>query len=223
MSYDSLTTIKRLERYQLVVVVRTDTPEDAYMAAEACIKAGVRLIEITFSVPDASRVIEKLKVHKGVTLGAGTVLSIKEAKKAIKAGASYIVSPHLDEEIIKFTKKEGAVSIPGASTPTEIYRGYKAGGDIIKLFPFVEIGGLNFLKTIRGPLPFLKYMLSGGVTLSNISDYLKANVSGVIIGSSIIKSEFVRAKDWKSITETSRIFVKKTETVMKQLRSKDVY
>ncbi|MEW6419366.1 MAG: bifunctional 4-hydroxy-2-oxoglutarate aldolase/2-dehydro-3-deoxy-phosphogluconate aldolase [Nitrospirota bacterium] len=204
-----MTIIDTIEQHQLMVAIRTDTAEKAYEAARACAEGGIRFIEITFSVPEAEQVIKKLSTDAKITVGAGTVLSITEARKAIKAGASYIVSPNFDEKIVKFTKKEGAVSIPGACTPTEIYRAYKAGGDIIKLFPFVEIGGLNFLKVIRGPMPFIKFMLSGGVNLENISTYLAANASCILIGSAIIKREFVMAEDWSSITELARSFVQK--------------
>ena len=201
-------TIEKIQKHQLVVVIRTDTPEQAYEAARACIAGGVKLVEITFSVPDADDVIKRLAGTEGVSVGAGTVLEISEAKRALKAGASYIVSPHLDEEIVKFTKAEGVVSIPGATTPTEILKAHKAGGDIIKLFPFVEMGGLKFLKTIRGPLPFIRYMPSGGVTLENFKEYLAADVSGIIVGSAIIRRELVRAGDWQAITGLSESFVK---------------
>jgi 2-dehydro-3-deoxyphosphogluconate aldolase/(4S)-4-hydroxy-2-oxoglutarate aldolase len=203
-----MNTVELIERHQLVVVIRTPTPEQAYETARACIAGGVKLVEITFSVPDAHEVIKKLGGTGGITVGAGTVLSIDEAKKALKAGASYVVSPHLDEEIVKFVKAEGAVSIPGAATPTEILKAHKAGADIVKLFPFVEMGGLKFLKTIRGPLPFIRYMPSGGVTLENFADYLAARVSGIIVGSAIIKGDLVKAGDWQSITELSERFVK---------------
>jgi 2-dehydro-3-deoxyphosphogluconate aldolase/(4S)-4-hydroxy-2-oxoglutarate aldolase len=208
---DIMKLIDRIERCQLMVAVRTDNPENAYKAAEACIKGGVKLIEITFSVPEAEEVIKKLSSNNMVTVGAGTVLSIPDAKKALKAGAAYIVSPNFDEEIVKFTRKEGALSIPGACTPTEIYRAYKAGGDIIKLFPFIEIGGLGFLKVIRGPMPFVKYMLSGGVNLDNISEYLSAKASCILVGSAVIKHELVMAEDWPSITELSRRFIQKID------------
>ncbi len=206
-----MTLLDRIEEYQLMVAVRTDTTESAFKAAEACIKGGVNLIEITFTVPEAEEAIKKLRRNNSVVVGAGTVLSISEARKAIQAGAEYIVSPNLDEKIVKFTKKEGALSIPGACTPTEICRAYKAGGDIIKLFPFVEIGGLDFLKVIRGPLPFIKYMLSGGVTLDNISRYLAAKASCILVGSAIIKRELVMAEDWASITELSKRFIQKIQ------------
>ena len=204
-----MTLIDMIERYQLMVAVRSDTPERAYKAAKACINGGVKLIEITFSVPEAEEVIKILSDDDSVAVGAGTVLSTTDAKKALKAGATYIVSPNFDEKIVKFTKKEGAVSIPGACTPTEIYRAYKAGGDIIKLFPFVEIGGLDFLKTIRGPMPFIKYMLSGGVTLNNISQYIAADASCILVGSAIIKRELIMAEDWSSITDLAGSFIQK--------------
>ncbi len=203
--------IEDLKRHQLMVAVRTETSEDAYHAAAACIEGGIRFIEITFSVPGADEVIRRLCGDERVAVGAGTVLCVDDARKALGAGASYIVSPNFDEEVVKFAKKEGIVSIPGACTPTEIYRAYKAGADIIKLFPFVEIGGLAFLKAVRGPLPFVRYMLCGGATLDTVSKYLAADAAGILIGSAIIKRDLVAAADWDSITGLSRSFVRKVE------------
>lgn len=202
-----MNTVQEIEKHQLVVVIRTETPAEAFEAARACIRGGVRLVEITFSVPEAHEVIKRLADNEGVTLGAGTVLAVGEARKALDAGASYIVSPHLDEDIVRFTKDAGAVSVPGAATPTEIMRAHRAGADIVKLFPFVELGGLKFLKTIRGPLPFIKYMPSGGVTLDNFADYLAALVSGIIVGSAIIRPELVKAGDWQAIERLAARFV----------------
>jgi 2-dehydro-3-deoxyphosphogluconate aldolase/(4S)-4-hydroxy-2-oxoglutarate aldolase len=210
-----MTLIERIEKYQLMVAVRTDTPEKAYRAAAACVEGGIRFVEVTFSVPDADEVIKKLSRDKRVTVGAGTVLSVDEAKKALHAGAEYIVSPNFDEEVVALTKKQGAVSIPGACTPTEIYRAHTAGGDIIKLFPFVEIGGLGFLRVIRGPFPFIRYMLCGGVNLDNIGAYLSAKAAGILIGSAIIRKDLVNAGDWPAITGLARSFVLKTEEVIK--------
>jgi len=200
-------TVENIEKHQLVVVIRTETPEQAYEAALACIGGGVKLVEITFSVPDAHEVIKRIAPTDGVTVGAGTVLTIAEAQRALDAGASYIVSPHLDEEIVRFAREGGAVSIPGACTPTEILKAHRAGADIVKLFPFVEMGGLKFLKTIRGPLPFIKYMPSGGVTLENFQQYLDAAVSGIIVGSAIIRPELVKAGDWGAVRILAEKFV----------------
>ena len=203
--------IENLKKHQLMVAVRTETAEDAYNAAAACIEGGIRFIEITFSVPGADEVIKRLSKDKRAVVGAGTVLSVADLKKALKAGASYIVSPNFDEGVVRLTKKEGAMSVPGACTPTEIYRAYKAGGDIIKLFPFVEIGGLGFLKAIRGPLPFVNYMLCGGANLENVSKYLAAEAAGILIGTAIIRRELVAAKDWKAIAGLAGTFVGKVE------------
>jgi len=197
-----------------MVAVRTATPDEAYRAALACIDGGIRFIEITFSVPDAASVIKELSADDRATVGAGTILCLEDAHKAKNAGASYLVSPHCDEEIIRFAKGEGLLSIPGACTPTEIYRAYRAGGDIIKIFPFVQMGGLGFLKEIRGPLPFIRYMLAGGLNLDNMADYLSARASCILIGSSIIKPELVKAGAWQSITDLARLFVQKTTAML---------
>lgn len=206
------TLLDSIEEHKLMVAVRTDTPERAFKAAMACINGGVRLVEITFSVPEAEDVIRKLALETNASIGAGTVLNITDLKKALKAGAAYIVSPHFDEDIVKFTKKEGAVSIPGACTPTEIYGAHRTGGDIIKLFPFVEMGGLNFLKAIRGPLPFVRFMLSGGVSIENISEYLAAKPSCLLIGSSILKKELVLTEKWEVISESAAKFMQRVKS-----------
>ena len=203
--------IEDLKRNQIMVAIRTGSAEDAYHAAMACVEGGVRFIEVTFSVPGADEVISRLSGDERVVVGAGTVLSVDDARKALKAGASYLVSPAFDEEVVTFAKKEGVISIPGACTPTEIYRAYKAGGDIIKLFPFVEIGGLAFLKAIRGPLPFIPYMLCGGATLESVSNYLAADAAAILIGAAIIRRDLVAAKDWASIAGLARSFVGKVE------------
>jgi len=203
--------IEDLKRNQIMVAIRTGSAEDAYHAAMACVEGGVRFIEITFSVPGADEVISRMSGDERVVVGAGTVLSVDDARKALKAGASYLVSPAFDEEVVTFAKKEGVISIPGACTPTEIYRAYKAGGNIIKLFPFVEIGGLDFLKAIRGPLPFIPYMLCGGATLENISNYLAADAAAILVGAAIIRRDLVAAKDWASIAGLARSFVGKVE------------
>jgi len=203
--------IEKLKKHQLMVAVRTDTAEDAYNAAAACVEGGIRFVEITFSVPGADEVISRLSGDKRVTVGAGTVLSTGDVKKALNAGASYIVSPNFDEDVVRLTKKEGVMSVPGACTPTEIYRAFKAGGDIIKLFPFVEIGGLGFLRAVRGPLPFVNYMLCGGASLENVSNYLAAKAAGILIGSAIIRRDLVAAKDWNAIAGLAATFVAKVE------------
>ena len=203
--------IKELHKHQLMVAVRTKTPDQAYRAALACIEGGIKFIEITFSVPDAAEIIGKLSADPRAEVGAGTVLNAGDVRKALRAGARYIVSPNFDEEVVKLTKKEGAVSVPGACTPTEIYRAYRAGGDVIKLFPFAEIGGLDFLRVIRGPFPYINYMLCGGVKLDNISGYLSARAAGILVGSAILRRDLIESSDWPSISAIARKFVATVE------------
>jgi 2-dehydro-3-deoxyphosphogluconate aldolase/(4S)-4-hydroxy-2-oxoglutarate aldolase len=201
--------VENLKQSQLMVAVRTGNPEDAYHAATACVEGGIRFVEITFSVPGADEVIRRLGADARVTVGAGTVLTVDDARKALKAGAAYLVSPGFDEEVVRFAKKEGVIAIPGAATPTEIYRAHRAGADIIKLFPFVELGGLGFLKAMRGPMPFIRYLLCGGATLENVSSYLAADAAGILIGTAIIKAALVAAKDWKGIAGEAGKFVQR--------------
>jgi 2-dehydro-3-deoxyphosphogluconate aldolase/(4S)-4-hydroxy-2-oxoglutarate aldolase len=210
--------IARMEQCQLMVAVRTPTAEDAHHAARACIAGGVKFIEITFSVPGAETVIQELSADSRAMVGAGSVLTLSDARKALHAGASYLVSPNGDEEIIQFAKQEGLVSIPGACTPTEIYKAYKAGGDIIKIFPFVQMGGLGFLKEVRGPLPFVRYMLAGGMNFGNLAEYLAARASCILVGSSIVKPDLVQARDWQGIEELARKFVQKTTEELGKIR-----
>lgn len=190
-----------------MAAIRTGSPEKALKAAGACIDGGFRFVEITYTVPGAEDVIKELSRRKDAVIGAGTVLSTGEAKRAARAGAAYIVSPNVDERVIGFAKKEGLVSIPGALTPTEIYRAHKAGGDIIKLFPFVEMGGLDFLKAVRGPYPAIKYMLCGGVNFGNVARYLEAGAAGILIGSAVLPRELLGKEDWSSIAGLARRFV----------------
>lgn len=203
--------VENLKKAQLMVAVRTDDPEDAYHAALACAEGGIGFVEVTFSVPGADDVIRRLCANKKVSVGAGTILSVADAKRALKAGASYLVSPGFDEEVVRFAKKEGVPSIPGAATPTEIYQAYKAGGDVIKLFPFVDLGGFDFLKAVRGPLSFVRYMLAGGANLDNLSTYLAADAAAILMGTAILKRELVATKDWNAIAGLARSFVTKVE------------
>ena len=119
------------------------------------------------------------------------------------------MSPNFDEEVVAFTKKEGAVSFPGGMYTDRDLSGLQGRRDVIKLFPFVEIGGLDFLKAIRGPFPYMHYMLCGGAKLENISGYLAARATGILVGSAIIRRDLVEASDWPSITGIAVKFVAK--------------
>jgi 2-dehydro-3-deoxyphosphogluconate aldolase/(4S)-4-hydroxy-2-oxoglutarate aldolase len=151
-------------------------------------------MEVTLNSENAIEVIQKLSasMKDKMYIGAGTVLSTDDAKKAINAGAKFIISPCLNIDVIATTKRMGALSIPGAFTPTEIVNAYNSGGDIIKIFP--ASGNINYIKEVRAPLPNIPLMPTGGINLENIKEFHKAGAVAFGIGTSLVNTK-------KEITE----------------------
>ncbi|MBL7768150.1 MAG: bifunctional 4-hydroxy-2-oxoglutarate aldolase/2-dehydro-3-deoxy-phosphogluconate aldolase [Flavipsychrobacter sp.] len=170
---------------KLIAIIRGVSPDQVLPIAEVLYEGGIRLVEVTMNSAEPLKVIEELAVKLGdrITIGAGTVLDIPAASDAIQAGARFILSPVWDEELIVETKKMGALSIPGAFTATEIYRAWKAGADLVKVFPALSPA---YVKDIRGPLPQIPLIPTGGINLDNITEYAKAGAIGFGIGSSLV-------------------------------------
>jgi 2-dehydro-3-deoxyphosphogluconate aldolase / (4S)-4-hydroxy-2-oxoglutarate aldolase len=211
---DVLSTIKE---DKLIAIIRGSEPEDALQIARALYAGGVRAIEITLNSPNALVSIEKVSKELGdkIVVGAGTVLDPESARSALIAGAQFILSPSLNADTIKMTKRYGAISIPGAFTPTEILSAYEEGGDIIKVFPSTSLGP-DFVKDIHGPLPHIPLLPTGGVDLSNIAEYIQKGAAGVGLGSSLVNSkESVTEEFLIRLTNTAREFKSKVESVHK--------
>ncbi|PAD36066.1 MULTISPECIES: bifunctional 4-hydroxy-2-oxoglutarate aldolase/2-dehydro-3-deoxy-phosphogluconate aldolase [Terribacillus] len=211
---DVLSTIKE---DKLIAIIRGSEPEDALQIARALYAGGVRAIEITLNSPNALVSIEKVSKELGdkIVVGAGTVLDPESARSALIAGAQFILSPSLNADTIKMTKRYGAISIPGAFTPTEILSAYEEGGDIIKVFPATSLGP-DFVKDIHGPLPHIPLLPTGGVDLSNIAEYIQKGAAGVGLGSSLVNSkESVTEEYLIRLTNTAREFKSKVESVHK--------
>lgn len=169
----------------LVAVVRAESAHQAIGIAEACIAGGVIAVEITFTVPEALEVIDKLASRypaPQLLVGAGTVLDAATARRAIEAGALYVVSPHFDADVVRACREKGVAAIPGAMTMREIIEAMNAGADVVKLFP-AEVLGPPFVRAVRGPLPQARLMPSGGVTLENAADWIKSGAVAVSAGS----------------------------------------
>ena len=198
-----------MKEEKVVAIIRTDTGEDALKLAYGAAAGGMKLIEITYSVKNAPEVIRRLSAEKGIVLGAGTILDTEMAKSAIGAGASFIVSPHGDRDLIRYCAGQGVCVIPGCLTPTEVMAAYRAGTDIVKIFP-ASTGGPGFIKALRGPLPFIKYMPTGGVDRGNIKSYLAAGAFCAGIGGALL--------DKSQTEEETKI---KAEELIKYLRSDD--
>lgn len=204
-----LQVLQKIMDCGIVAVVRADNSEQALKIADACIQGGVAAIEITFTVPGAADVIKDLaKTYtKGeIILGAGTVLDPETARAAILAGAQYVVSPSLNFETITLCNRYQVPIMPGAMTIKEVVEAMEAGADIVKVFPG-ETFGPAFIKSIKGPLPQAPLMPTGGVSLDNVSDWIKAGCVAVGVGGKLTGG--AKKGDYQSITDIGRQFIAK--------------
>lgn len=193
----------------LVAVVRAENEDKAIRIVDACIEGGCQSIELTFTVPGAHKVIEALASRytpEQMTLGAGTVLDPETARTAILSGANYIVSPGFNENTAKLCNRYAVPYLPGCMTITEVLHAMEAGADIIKIFP-ADLFGPKIIKDIKGPLPHVKMMPTGGVDLNNVHEWIEAGVVAVGAASSLLKG--AKTGDYASITETAKEFIKR--------------
>jgi 2-dehydro-3-deoxyphosphogluconate aldolase/(4S)-4-hydroxy-2-oxoglutarate aldolase len=192
----------------VVAIVRVESAREAIEVCEAIARGGVKPIEVTMTVPGAIDAIKEFKsaVKEEVLVGAGTVLDAETARAVILAGAEFVVSPTLNLEVIKVCHRYSKIVIPGTFTPTEILTAWEAGADIVKVFP-ATVGGPKYLSDIRGPLPQVKLLPTGGVSLENTPDFIRAGAVAVAAGASLVDKDAVRNKKYDIITETARKFV----------------
>jgi len=183
-----MTTLEEIFRYRIVAILRGCDPAHVLDIATALHSGGVRLLEITLNSPGALEAIAAVAGRFGdkMVVGAGTVLTEDEVKAAVGAGARFVLSPSLDLEVIRVTKALGAVSVPGAFTATEILTAWRGGADIVKVFP-ASVGPAYF-RDIRGPLPQIPLMPTGGVNLENIKEFKKTGVVAFGVGSALVSS-----------------------------------
>ena len=192
----------------VVAVVRSPDSHQLVEVAKALAEGGVTVMEITFSVPDALDVIRRVRREMGdrVLLGAGTVLDPETARAAILAGAEFIVSPTLSLDTIRLCRRYDRAVLPGAFTPTEILTAWEAGADIVKVFP-AEVVGPAYFKALRGPLPQVRVMPTGGVDLNSAAEFLKAGACCLGIGGQLVDPKAVAAGDFARIRELARQYL----------------
>jgi len=193
----------------IVPVVRASTPEHAIMAAEAVRAGGIPIVEVTMTVPGALGVIERLVRSLGseVLVGAGTVLDEDTARLCIDAGAEFIVSPGLDLETVEAAQRAGKLVMAGGLTPTEIIAAWKAGADFVKVFPCGSVGGPKYIRALRGPLPQVPLVPTGGVNLETAADFIRAGSTALGVGSELVHAEALKSGHAQLITETARKFL----------------
>jgi 2-dehydro-3-deoxyphosphogluconate aldolase/(4S)-4-hydroxy-2-oxoglutarate aldolase len=199
--------VRELHDSRLVAVLRSKTAEEAMVTAKSAISAGVKFVEVTLSVPGALEVIEALTSESTVHVGAGTVLSKKQAEAAIAAGAQFVVSPSSELDLIAICHSANVACYPGAATPTEIYAAARAGADLVKIFPVDCLGGPNFIRQVAGPFPQISFMVSGGVSLTNVKEYVHAGVTGICLGSAFLANALAEQGERGLVNEVKE-FVK---------------
>jgi 2-dehydro-3-deoxyphosphogluconate aldolase / (4S)-4-hydroxy-2-oxoglutarate aldolase len=202
----------------MIPVIRCDSPEVAVRVAEVLIDAGLRVAEITLTVPGAIDAIAEVSRRispQRALVGAGTVTTADEARDAMRAGARFIVSPCLVPEVIDAARAEGVPVIPGALTPTEILQAFRAGAELVKVFPAQSLGGPAYIKALRGPFPDLPLVPTGGVDLDNVADYIRAGATAVGVGSELVSRDALARGDYDAIAARARQFVKIVANVVR--------
>lgn len=199
----------RIVEIGIVPVVRASSPAEALLAAEAVASGGIPIVEVTMTVPGAVDVIRELAKSRGkdVLIGAGTVLDAESAKRCYEAGAQFLVSPGLNLATVEFAVREKLLIMAGALTPTEVITAWTAGADFVKIFPCGMVGGAKYIKALKGPLPQVPMVPTGGVNLNSAAEFLEAGSAALGIGGELVQAEALKAKRPEVIAETARKFV----------------
>lgn len=208
MSTTTATLLDQLGDACVIATLRAPSTEAALGATAALLAGGVRAIEVTYTTPDVPGVLRAIRERHGddVLLGAGTLLDPHQAEEAFAAGAGFLVSPGLDDELIAAMQATGAVTMAGAVTPTEVMRARRLGVDVVKLFPG-SLGGPSHLKALRAPLPGLTYMPTGGVSADNLDQWLAAGAFAVGAGGELCPGAALVAGRYEDVQERAERFI----------------
>ena len=200
----------------IVPVIRASSSQKAIAAAEAVLEGGISVVEITMTVPRAKQAIAELSRNRGLIVGAGTVLNAEAARQCFDAGAHFLVSPGFDLETVKLAKSEGYLMMAGALTPTEVIAAWNAGSDFIKIFPCSAVGGASYIRALKGPLPQIPMIPTGGVNLKTAADFLAAGSAAVGVGGELILSSALESNNMSAITDLARQYV----AIIKEVQAK---
>jgi 2-dehydro-3-deoxyphosphogluconate aldolase / (4S)-4-hydroxy-2-oxoglutarate aldolase len=209
LSWTREKALEKIRSVGLIPIVRVPSSEDAALAAEAIIRGGLGIAEITMTVPHALTVMEQVAQKYGgdVLLGAGTILDAETCRAAILAGAEFIVTPSLDTRVIEMARRYSKPCFPGALTPTEVVTACQAGADMVKIFPCGPVGGPQYIKALKGPLPHIEMVPTGGVSLENAAQFIKAGSAAIAVGSELVDVKALREGKLEAVTERARQFL----------------
>jgi 2-dehydro-3-deoxyphosphogluconate aldolase/(4S)-4-hydroxy-2-oxoglutarate aldolase len=198
----------RIRELGVIPVVRAQSADEAAQAIEAIRAGGVDVLEVTMTVPGAVSLIDELgRRHRDAVVGAGTVLDPETARACILAGARFVVSPSLNLDTIACCHRYGVPVFPGALTPTEVVAAWQAGADMVKVFPCGAVGGASYIKALKGPLPQIDLVPTGGVNLKTAGDFVKAGASALGVGVDLVDTKALREGQARMITERAREYV----------------
>jgi 2-dehydro-3-deoxyphosphogluconate aldolase / (4S)-4-hydroxy-2-oxoglutarate aldolase len=202
-------TQRRIVEIGIVPVLRASSAEQALRAIEAVREGGVPIIEVTMTVPGAIGLISRLArdMSSDLLIGAGTVLDAGVARQCIEAGAEFVVSPGLDLATVEQVKQSGKVAISGALTPTEVIMAWKAGSHFVKIFPCGVVGGAKYIKALKGPLPQVRMIPTGGVSLDTVSDLIRAGAEALGVGGEIISQAALDSGETAAISDAAQRFL----------------
>jgi 2-dehydro-3-deoxyphosphogluconate aldolase/(4S)-4-hydroxy-2-oxoglutarate aldolase len=205
---DRAAVLSVIEATGVVAVIRLRDAGAIRDVADALSAGGVRALEVTMTVPGAVAIIEQLSltVPSSVVVGAGTVMDVETARRVMNAGASFVVSPVFRPEVVAVCRGAGVAVMPGCFSPTEIHAAWEAGADIIKVFPATALGATYF-KDLRGPMPQLRLMPTGGVSLENAGVWIRAGAVALGVGTALVDPALVASRAFDTLTARAQAFV----------------
>jgi len=208
----------RIAEIGVVPVVRASSSREALIAAEAVCQGGIPIVEITMTVPGAVEVIRELSKSSGseVLIGAGTVLDPETARRCLDAGAQFLVSPGLNLPTVELAVREKVLIMAGALTPTEVITAWNAGSDFVKIFPCGQVGGAKYIKALKGPLPQIPLVPTGGVNLNTAAEFIEAGAAALGIGGELVQADALKSGESQIIVENARKFLE----IVKQTRAR---
>lgn len=204
-------------------MIRASSPREACFAAEAVCKGGIPIVEITMTVPEAIGVMRALAKSCGaeVLIGAGTVLNAEMARRCVDAGAEFLVSPGFNRSLVEFAAREGKLVMAGALTPTEIMTAWEAGSDFVKVFPCGQVGGAKYIKALRGPLPQIPLVPTGGVNLNTAAEFIEAGAAALGVGGELVQADALKSGKPEVIAENARKFLEIVKRARAQMATPD--
>jgi 2-dehydro-3-deoxyphosphogluconate aldolase / (4S)-4-hydroxy-2-oxoglutarate aldolase len=192
----------KLRQHRAIAVIRSSQMELAYAMAKAVAAGGMKLIEITWNSDRAGDLIKQLRTElPDCTIGTGTLLNMDDLENAIASGVQFLFTPHVNAEIIRTANLQNIPVIPGALTPTEIVNAWNSGADCVKVFPVQSLGGVNYIKSLQAPLSNIPLIPTGGITLANAHEFIKAGAIAVGLSSELFPQDLIKAQKWDAISQ----------------------